>query len=111
MPMSEETLPVSKECKQELGVFIPVIDRNRCEGQADCVPVCPYTVFTFGALPKEQRTGLSIIGKLKGAAHGWQQALLVNPENCCACGLCVKACPEHDITLARTSPSRKSKIL
>lgn len=91
----------TKDCKQDAGVFIPVIDRNRCEGKADCVPVCPYSVFAVGTLPKDQRKGLSIIGNLKGFAHQWQQALLVNPESCRACGLCVKACPEHAITLAR----------
>ena len=90
-----------KDCKQDAGVFIPVIDRNRCEGKADCVPVCPYSVFAVGTLPKDQRKGLNFVGNLKGFAHQWQQALLVNPEKCRACGLCVKACPEHAITLAR----------
>jgi len=89
-----------KDCKQDAGVFIPIIDRNRCEGKADCVPVCPYAVFSVGTLPKDQRARLSFIGKLKGPAHKWQQALLVNPEACRACGLCVRACPEHAITLA-----------
>ncbi|MEI7848971.1 MAG: ferredoxin family protein [Chloroflexota bacterium] len=96
------SLPDNKDCKQEPGVFIPVIDRNRCEGKADCVPVCPDTVFAVGTLPKVQRTGLTLVGRLKGAAHGWQQTLLVNPENCRACGLCIKACPEHAITLTRS---------
>ena len=94
-------MPEKEDCRQEPGVFTPVIDRNRCEGKADCVPVCPYSVFTVGTLPKNQRGGLSFIGKLKGSAHKWQQALLVNPESCRACGLCIKACPEHAITLAR----------
>jgi NAD-dependent dihydropyrimidine dehydrogenase PreA subunit len=94
-------MPETKECKQDAGVFIPVIDRNRCEGKVDCVPVCPYSIFTVGTLPKDQRAGLTFIGQLKGTAHKWQQALLVNPELCRACGLCVKACPEHAITLAR----------
>ena len=89
------------ECRQDPGVFKPVIDRNRCEGKSDCVPVCPYSVFAVGTLPKEQRTGLSFIGKLKGTANQRKQALLVHPEACRACGLCVKACPEHAITLAR----------
>jgi NAD-dependent dihydropyrimidine dehydrogenase PreA subunit len=90
-----------KDCKQDAGAFIPVIDRNRCEGKADCVPVCPYSIFEVGTLPKDQRKGLSVIGNLKGFAHNWQQALLISPEKCRACGLCVKACPEHAITLAR----------
>ncbi|HZR38289.1 MAG TPA: ferredoxin family protein [Nevskia sp.] len=89
-------------CKQEQpGLFRPVIDRNRCEGKADCVEVCPYGVFTVATLPADQRKGLSFLGRLKGAAHGWQQALTPNAEACHACGKCVTACPERAITLAR----------
>lgn len=91
----------NKDCKQEAGFFTPIIDRNRCEGKADCVPACPYSIFKVDTLPSELRTGLTFIGRLKGMAHGWQQALLIHPESCRACGLCVKACPEHAITLAR----------
>jgi NAD-dependent dihydropyrimidine dehydrogenase PreA subunit len=93
----------TKECKQDAGVFTPIIDRNRCEGKADCVPACPYSIFKVDTLPKDQRVGLTFIGKLKGTAHQWQQALLVHPEQCRACGLCVQACPEHAITLARVA--------
>lgn len=89
------------QCKQEPGVFVPVIDRNRCEGKADCVEICPYEVFTVATLPVEQRSGLSFLGRIKGRAHGWQQALTPNSGACHACGLCVKACPESAITLAR----------
>jgi NAD-dependent dihydropyrimidine dehydrogenase PreA subunit len=89
------------ECKQAPGVFAPIIDRNRCEGKADCVRVCPTKVFVIGTLPKSARPGLSLKGKIKGVAHRWQQALLMNAERCEACGLCVSACPEQAITLAR----------
>ena len=78
-----------------------MIDHNRCEGKADCVRVCPTGVFAVGTLPEAQRGGLSLKGKLKGFAHKWQQAILVQPGACEACGLCAKACPEHAITLAR----------
>jgi NAD-dependent dihydropyrimidine dehydrogenase PreA subunit len=91
----------TQDCKAEAGIFVPVIDRNRCEGKAACVLVCPYTIFTVGTVPTEERAGLSFIGKLKGTGHQWQQALLIHPENCHACGLCIKACPEHAITLER----------
>ncbi|HEV8332413.1 MAG TPA: ferredoxin family protein [Steroidobacteraceae bacterium] len=94
-------LPKSTECKQEPGTFRPVIDRGSCEGKADCVRVCPVGVFLVGTLPKELRAGLSIKGKLKGFAHRWQQALLVNEAACEACGQCVSACPEKAITLER----------
>jgi len=52
-------------------------------------------------LPADQRAGLSFRGKIKGWAHGWQQALLVNPAACEGCSLCIKACPEDAITLVR----------
>ena len=91
-----------EDCKHEAGAFRPVIDRKACEGKADCERVCPVSVFSVGTLPKRQRAYLSLKGKLKGFAHKWQQAILTNESACQACGLCVKACPEHAITLSRT---------
>jgi 4Fe-4S ferredoxin len=90
------------ECKHEAGAFRPVIDRNRCEGKADCVRVCPVSVFAVATLPDDQRSGLTLRGRIKGYAHKWQQAALVNVQACQACGLCVKACPEDAITLIRS---------
>ena len=92
----------AETCKQPAGTFRPVIDRNACEGKAECVRVCPVSVFEVGTLPKEQRKDLNLKGKLKGFAHKWQQAILTNANACEACGLCVEACPEQAITLART---------
>ncbi len=89
------------DCKAAAGAFVPLIDRSRCEGKGECVRVCPVGVYAVGTLPAEQRAGLGLRGKLKGFAHRWQQALLVNPSACEACGLCVKACPEQAITLVR----------
>ena len=43
------TSPAS--CKQAPGAFVPVIDRNRCEGKADCVRVCPVGVFAVDFIP------------------------------------------------------------
>ena len=80
---------------------MPVIDRNRCEGKAACVAVCPTRVFVIGVLPPEQRRGLSLRGRLKGFGHGWKQAFTPNAAACEACGKCVDACPEQAITLAR----------
>jgi len=87
------------ECK-EPGLVAPAIDRNRCEGKAECVRVCPYDVFEMGTLDAEQRRGLSFIGKLKAFGHGYKQAFVVRGDACHACGLCVTACPEHAIKLA-----------
>lgn len=89
-------------CKQKPGAFAPVIDRNRCEGKADCVPICPKHVFIIDILPKSDRGALSLKGKLKGFVHGWKQAFMPNLSSCEACGLCVSACPEKAITLKRT---------
>ena len=88
-------------CKASPGEFVPVIDRNRCEGKAQCVAVCPYHVFALDVLPKEQRSELTLRGKVKGLAHGWRQAFTPNADACHACGLCVAACPERAITLMR----------
>ena len=91
-------------CKQAPGAFTPVIDRNRCEGKADCVRVCPVGVFRVETLPADQRQGLSLRGRLKGWAHRWQQAVVVNAGACEACGLCVQACPEKALQLRRVAP-------
>mgnify|MGYP001548905489 CR=1 FL=1 len=89
------------DCKHEAGLFKPVVNRNRCEGKADCVTAYPYQVFTIGTLTPQERQGLSLIGRIKGYAHQWQQAFAINADACHACGLCVTACPEKAITLSR----------
>ncbi len=86
------------ECK-DAGVVRPIIDRNRCEGKADCVEVCPYGVFEIRKLEPAERSELSFGGRMKGFFHGYQQAFAVKAEECHACGLCVTACPEKAITL------------
>lgn len=88
-------------CAQPAGAFYPVIDRNRCEGKAECVAVCPVQVFEIGVLAPEARRDLSFKGKVKGFAHSWRQAFAVREASCEACGLCVKHCPEGAISLSR----------
>jgi 4Fe-4S ferredoxin len=99
--MKSEQPADTSSCKQPPGTFAPVIDRNRCEGKAECVSACPKDVFVLGVLPKSERGGLSLMSRLKGAAHGWKQAFMPNIAACEACGLCVTACPEKAITLQR----------
>jgi 4Fe-4S ferredoxin len=94
-------------CNDVSGRVAPVVDRNRCEGKADCVRVCPFNVFEIGSLSKSQRKELSLLGRLKAWAHDGKQAFIVNPLECHACQLCVDTCPEHALHLAPlTAPER-----
>ena len=45
---------------------MPVINRNRCEGKGPCVPACPFDVLAIGTLAREERRGLSLIGRRRG---------------------------------------------
>jgi NAD-dependent dihydropyrimidine dehydrogenase PreA subunit len=89
------------DCKHEAGIFAPVIDRNRCEAKADCLRVCPYDVFEIAELSAEDKRSLSLVGRLKAWAHGGRQTFAVRADACHGCGLCVEACPEDAIRLAR----------
>ncbi|HVM95982.1 MAG TPA: ferredoxin family protein [Candidatus Acidoferrales bacterium] len=90
---------LSSSCAEQAGELIPLIDRNRCEGKADCLRVCPYGVFEVRVLRRDERDGISGIGRLKAFAHGYRQAVAVKADQCHACGLCVQACPEKAIKL------------
>ena len=76
-----------------------MVDRNRCEAKNDCVEVCPYDVFEVRVLTREERTGVSLRGRLNLIAHRNRQAVVRAPEDCHACGLCVAVCPERAIRL------------
>ncbi len=91
----------AKDCKQEAGVFAPVVDRGRCEGKRDCVAVCPYGVFEVRRIDDADFARLSFLQKLKSRAHGRQSAYTPKADECRACGKCVEACPEKAIRLGR----------
>ena len=87
-------------CGDLAGKVAPVVDRNRCEGKADCVRVCPFDVFEIRVLSAPQRRELTWVGRLKSWVHGGKQAFIVNPFDCHACQLCITACPENALHLA-----------
>jgi NAD-dependent dihydropyrimidine dehydrogenase PreA subunit len=89
------------ECKQEPGVFVPVVNRGKCEGKKDCVTACPYDVFEVRTIDDADFATLNFLQKLKSRAHGKQTAYTPKADQCRACGLCVEACPEKAITLRR----------
>jgi NAD-dependent dihydropyrimidine dehydrogenase PreA subunit len=99
--MTPDSSDRSAECRHPPGEFRPVVDPRRCEGKAACVAVCPYDVFVVRRFERSERPGLGLMGALRLWAHGGLQADTVRADQCHGCGLCVKACPEDAITLAR----------
>lgn len=92
---------MSEECKQAPGVFVPVVNRGRCEAKRDCVAACPYDVFEVRVIEAADYAQLSLLGKLKSRVHGRLTAYTPRAPDCRACGKCVTACPEKAITLRR----------
>lgn len=90
-------------CKAEPGQWLPLVDRNRCEGKDDCVVVCPYDVFEVRRIDDADYAKLGLFGKLKSRAHGRKTAYTPHADACHACGLCVVACPEKAIKLVLAS--------
>ena len=97
--MASPAAEIPRSCKPEPTGQVPVVDRNRCEAEDDCVQVCPYDVFEVRVLEPEQRAGVSWRGRLNLLVHRNRQAVVVRPDDCHACGLCVAACPERAIKL------------
>jgi 4Fe-4S ferredoxin len=88
-------------CKQAPGIIFPVIDLNRCEGKGDCERVCPENVFDVRRIEEEDYRRLGLLQRFKLRIHGLNVAYTPNVDACRSCGLCVTACPEHAITLAK----------
>jgi 4Fe-4S ferredoxin len=92
----------AKECPQPAGRFVPVIDRNRCEGKDDCVTACPCDVFEMQMLSDADKAAMPFFSRFKARVHGNRQAFTARADDCQACGDCITACPENAITLSRT---------
>jgi ferredoxin len=91
-------------CRQEPGTIVPLVNLKKCEGKGDCARVCPEDVFVIRRIDEAAYHGLGMLHKFKLRVHGMQVAYTPNADACRACGLCVSACPEHAITLARAQP-------
>lgn len=88
-------------CRASPGDFVPVVDRSRCEGKAECVKVCPKDVFEVRRIDDADFAALGFLSKLKSVAHGRKTAYTPRAAACESCGKCVEACPEKAIKLAR----------
>ncbi len=87
------------DCRDVPAKVAPVVDRNCCEGSADCVRVCPFDVFGIRKLSDAERASLSWRGRLKAWAHGGHQAYVLRGADCHACRRCIEVCPEHALEL------------
>jgi NAD-dependent dihydropyrimidine dehydrogenase PreA subunit len=91
-----------EKCRADAGAYIPIVNRNACEGKRDCVEVCPYDVFEVRQISDHDFAQLTFLGKVKSTVHGRLSAYAPRAAQCQACGLCVAACPEKAITLVST---------
>ena len=70
--------------EQKPGLFIPTIDRTRCEGgyhsacgsaKSPCVPACPYSVLEIHSLTVEDKRLLSLLARFRAWVHGNRQGV------------------------------------
>jgi NAD-dependent dihydropyrimidine dehydrogenase PreA subunit len=94
-------LSTRQDCPQPAGRYIPVINRNRCEGKEDCIAACPCSVFEMQILSEADKAAMPFLSRFKARVHGNRQAFAVRAGDCEACGDCITACPEQAITLSK----------
>jgi NAD-dependent dihydropyrimidine dehydrogenase PreA subunit len=58
-------------------MYVVTVDKEKCDGQGECVDVCPVNVF-------EIQNGKSVP---------------VNMSECLGCESCIQACPKEAITV------------
>lgn len=95
-------------CDDGPGRLEPHIDRHRCEGDRECVKVCPFDVFEVRRLTVPERRQLPRGVRFRLWVYGNRQAFTTHADACHACSLCVTACPEHAIQLAPITIARQS---
>jgi 4Fe-4S ferredoxin len=91
------------QCKPESGTVRPVVNLKLCEGKGDCERVCPENVFEVRRIDDADYASLGVLQKFKLRVHGMKVAYTPNADACRSCGLCVAACPERAITLAKAA--------
>jgi 4Fe-4S ferredoxin len=90
----------NKDCR-EPELMQPIIHLGKCEGAGDCAEVCPYDVFEIRKASEAERAGFNFKERIKSFVHRHKKGFVVKANQCHACGLCVKACPEKAIKLVR----------
>ncbi|MFU8891427.1 MAG: 4Fe-4S dicluster domain-containing protein, partial [Anaerosomatales bacterium] len=71
--------------------FLPVVDRERCNGCGRCVSVCPVDAISLKSSDD--------------AGDAKHRRAEVAEDVCLGCGVCVRACPREGLTL-RSRPKR-----
>jgi len=94
---------LSSQRQPEAGTFLPVIDRNLCDGKQDCVAVCPFEVFSMQRITGMDLAMFPVAPRKAHKFIGKWQAFVVRAEACHACNLCVIACPEDAIRLVHNN--------